>query len=262
MRYIYSILFYIILCISGLFLLYISPYSVNYSLYSIMGNLIFWSSLVLLLIKSFLKSSFNLILRNFSKTTLGIFLGYLSVHYFVYSIALERILTGIYGQLFSVNSAFASLSVTPFYPASLYSTIVNLLFNPTITIGFPPNYYIALSFYAIAMGFIIATLVTANILRVLHISKILTKTKIILLVPLLGVIGGGSCCISIPILLATAIPAANVLFFTSIGNSALFLVYILLPPLTAIGLKFNYDALSPKSPKEFRIKGFEYKKQA
>jgi hypothetical protein len=83
---------------------------------------------------------------------------------------------------------------------------------------------------------------------------------VILLAPLLGVIGGGSCCISIPILLATAIPAANVLFFTSIGNSALFLAYVILPPLTAVGLKLNYDAMFPKPPKELRIKELHIKK--
>ncbi|ARM75275.1 hypothetical protein [Acidianus manzaensis] len=257
MRYLY----YVILCLAGLFLLYISPNSVNYFLYSIVGNLIFWISLTILLLKTFLKGSFSLISKNVSKVTLGIFFGYLSVHYFVYSIALEKILTGIYGKLFFVNSAFASFSFTPFYPAGFYATLVNLLFNPTITIGFPPNYYIALSFYAIFMGFIIAILVTANILRVLRLSKIITKTKVILLAPLLGVIGGGSCCISIPILLATAIPTANVLFFTSIGNSTLFLAYILLPPLTAIGLKFNYDALTPKPPKELRINSLNIKKK-
>jgi len=244
----------------GLLLLYIAPNSPNYSMYSVVGNLIFWISLVIILYKSVLHNAFAYVRKNLSRVTIAIFGTYLSIHYFVYSIALEKILTGIYGQLFFVNSPFVTFTITPFYPSSLYATFVNLIFNPSIVAGIPPDYYIELSFYAIFMGFIIATLVTANIVRVIRIAGFLKKAKIILLAPLLGVIGGGSCCISIPILLATAIPAANVLFFTSLGNSALFLAYVILPPLTAIGLKLNYDALTPKPPKEIRIKELNIRK--
>lgn len=244
----------------GLLLLYIAPDSPNYSMYSVVGNLIFWLSLVMTLYKSILHNVFSYIRKNLSKVTITIFGTYLSIHYFVYSIALEKILTEIYGQLFFVNYPFITLTITSFYPSSLYTTFVNLIFNPSIVAGIPPNYYIELSFYAIFMGFIIATLVTANIIRVIRLAGSLKKAKIILLAPLLGVIGGGSCCISIPILLATAIPAANVLFFTQLGNSALFLAYVILPPLTAIGLKLNYDSLTPKPPKEIRIKELNIKK--
>lgn len=103
------------------------------------------------------------------------------------------------------------------------------------------------------MGLVIATLVTANILKVLQYSSMLKRTKVIILAPLFGVIGGGSCCISIPILLAEAIPAANIVFFSPIGDTALFLAYVLLPPLTAIALKLNFDSMKPKIPKNFRI---------
>ncbi len=244
----------------GLLLLYITPSSPNYFLYSLLGNLIFWISLVIILYKTVLFNAFSYIRKNFTRTTLAIFGVYLSIHYFVYSIALEKILTGIYGQLFLVNSPFFTVTATHFYPSSLYATFINLIFNPSIVAGIPPDYYIELSFYAIFMGFIIATLVTANIIRVIRMAGFLKRAKVILLAPLLGVIGGGSCCISIPILLATAIPAANVLFFTSIGNSALFLAYVILPPLTAVGLKLNYDAMFPKPPKELRIKELHIKK--
>jgi len=247
-----SLLRYLILMLAGFFIIYISPSSPDYFLYSTVGNLIFWSSLLILLIKTVLRKPLHYLKKG--RTALIIFFSYLSIHYFVYSIALERLLTGFYGILFTVQNPFITFSFTPLYPAGLYTAVMNLVFNPSIAGGFPPNYYFELSLYAMVMGLIIATLVTANIMRVLEISSRLTRAKVILLAPLLGVIGGGSCCISIPILLATVIPTANSLLFLPIGDTALFLAYILLPPITAIGLKLNYDALFPKVPKEFRIK--------
>ena len=244
--------YYFITLVLGFILVYVSPISPNYSLSVILGNILFWSSLLLILSKSALRKVFNYLGKNINKLGLSILLAYLSIHYFVYSIALEKLLTGIYGQLFYVNTPFFSFSVTPFYPASPYTAFVNLLFNPTIVAGFPPNYYIELSAYSIILGFIIGSVVTATILKVIELSKRI-KIRAILIAPILGVIAGGSCCISLPILLATVIPAANVLFFLPIGNTALFLAYILLPPITAIGLTLHFNSLLPKPPKEFRL---------
>jgi len=62
-------------------------------------------------------------------------------HYnIVCSVALERILTIIYGQLFSISESFVSFNVSPYYPSGLYAALVNLLFNPSVTIGFPPYF--------------------------------------------------------------------------------------------------------------------------
>ncbi|BDC17782.1 hypothetical protein [Acidianus sp. HS-5] len=237
--------------LAGFFIIYISPTSPDYFLYSVVGNIIFWSSLLLFLLKTILRRPLHYLKKG--KLALAIFFSYLSVHYVVYSIVLERLLTGLYGILFTVTSPFITFSFTPLYPETLYTAAMNLVFNPAIAGGFPPNYYFELSLYAMVMGLIIAILVTGNIMRVLEISSRMKRAKVILIAPLLGIIGGGSCCISIPILLTTVIPAANSLLFLPIGDTALFLAYILLPPITAIGLKLNYDALFPKPPKEFRI---------
>ena len=244
--------YYFITLVLGFILVYVSPISPNYSLSVILGNLLFWSSLLLILSKTVMKKVFSYVGKNLNKLGISIFAVYLSIHYFVYSIALEKLLTGIYGELFYVNTPFFSFSITPFYPASPYVAFVNLLFNPTIAAGFPPNYYVELSAYSLVLGFIIGSVVTATILKVIELSKRI-KIRAILIAPILGVIAGGSCCISLPILLATVIPAANVLFFLPVGNTALFLAYILLPPITAIGLTIHFNSLLPKPPKDFRL---------
>ncbi len=244
--------YYALLLVLGALLVFASPSSPNYALYVTVGNLVFWTSLAFMLFKTVMRRPFTYVWKKANKVTLAVFPSYLAVHYFAYSVALERLLTDVYGPLFSVTSPFLSFGAT-YFPQGAYSTVVNLLFNPYITAGFPPNYYLQLSFYALYMGFIIASLVTANIMRAVEIAGRLGRAKVIILAPLLGVIGGGSCCISIPILLATAIPSANVIFFSPVGDTALFLAYLLLPPLTAVGLKLNYDAMTPKPPRELRL---------
>ena len=248
------LLYYLPFIVIGFVIVYLAPFSPNYSLYVIFGNILFWLSTLMLLFRTGLKLVFNYLSRNINGKGYAIYGTYLTIHYVVYSIALERLLTAIYGQLFSISSSFVSFNVSPYYPGGLYAALVNLLFNPSIAIGFPPNYYLELTFYSIAMGFIIGGIVTATILRVLDMSRFV-KIRAILLAPLLGVIAGGSCCVSIPILIASAIPAANFLLLVPSGGLALFLAYILLPPVTATALAFHFKTLFPKTPKkELRIK--------
>ncbi len=253
-------LYLVLAMLMGISLIWISPLSPSYFGYSLIGNFMFWSSLTMFSL-TLMKSELSIIRSRLSMTVVGVFLGYLSLHYFVYSIALERLLSSIYGELFQVTSPFLSLTFSPFYPPSLLTLLYNVIFNPALVGGFPPNYYFELSFYAIAMGFIIATLVTANIVRVMQYASTLKRAKVIILAPLLGVIGGGSCCISVPILLAEAIPAANFVLFSPIGDTALFLAYVLLPPLTAVALKLNFDAMKPKAPKKLRMNYEELKEK-
>ncbi len=245
---------------AGILLLWISPISPSYFAYVTVGNVVFWSS-VLLLSFNFMKDEISLIKAKMSKLVISIFLIYLSIHYFVYSIALEKLLDGLFGILFSVSSPFISLTYSPFFPPSPLALLYNALFNPAVVGGFPPNFYFELSSYALAMGLVIATLVTANIVRVMQYASYLKRTKVVVLAPLLGVIGGGSCCISVPILLAEAIPSANFILFSPLGDTALFLAYVLLPSLTAVALKLNFDAMKPKTPKKLRINYQEISKK-
>lgn len=172
-----------------------------------------------------------------------IFLSYLPIHLFIYSLALERLLTSIYGKLFTINSPFLSFSFTPFIGNSLLSLAYNLIFNPSITIGFPPNYFLDLSFYSISMGIIIALFIASIMDRVVYLYKKTKLVKEVLIIPILGVIGGGSCCVSIPLILATSIPVANIILLSPVGDLALFIAYITLPPLTALILGLHFRTL-------------------
>ncbi|BCU68938.1 hypothetical protein [Stygiolobus caldivivus] len=244
--------YYVPFMVIGLILVYLAPFSDSYSVYVIFGNFLFWSSLLSLLFKSALKGVFNYLTRNITGKGYVIYGIYLTFHYVVYSIALERLLTAIYGQLFSISSSFVSFNVSPYYPGGPYATLINLLFNPSLALGFPPNFFLELTFYSISMGFLIGGIVTATILRVLDMSKFI-KVRAILVAPVMGVIAGGSCCVSIPLILATAIPAANVLLFVPSGETALFLAYIFLPPVTTLALALHFRTLFPKPPKQMRM---------
>ncbi|WP_054836972.1 hypothetical protein [Metallosphaera hakonensis] len=131
--------------------------------------------------------------------------------------------------------------------------LYNLLFNPSLVIGIPPNFYIELSAYATIMGVIIGILVTSIIVRIYKLFGSFRRMKTVFLAPLFGVIGGGSCCISVPLLLSTAIPAANVILISPVGDVALLIAYVMLPPITAAGLALHFNALVPKTPKNLRL---------
>ncbi|MCY0860911.1 MAG: hypothetical protein OWQ52_00585 [Metallosphaera prunae] len=217
------------------------------------GSIVTWIAILVILIK-LLRGPILTIRKNLRIGVLAIFISYLSVHFFVYSIAIEKLLTGIYGQLFSISTPFLTISITPFSGNVGLSVIYDLIFNPSVVMGFPPNFYIELSMYAIAMGIVIAILVTATIVKVVELFGKFRGMRTILLAPLLGVIGGGSCCISIPLLLSTAIPAANIVLLSPIGGTSLLIAYVSLPPLTALGLGYHFRVLTPRPPKNMRLK--------
>lgn len=193
----------------GLGLTYIGETRFN-EVISILGSILFWSS-ILVISFSALNKPILVLKSNRRLNSFVLFFSYLVVHLFVYSIALEKLLTDVYGQLFSISSPFFTLSYTQFYGNALLASVYNLIFNPSLVIGIPPNFYIELSLYAVIMGLIVATLVSSTILRVKNLFGLLKRMRVALLAPLLGVLGGGSCCISLPLLISGVVPEAGVI---------------------------------------------------
>jgi len=69
--------------LTGFFIIYSAPFSPNYSLYVIFGNVLFWLSLVTFVFKTGLKQVFNCLSSNMNKKGHVIYGIYLSFHYIV-----------------------------------------------------------------------------------------------------------------------------------------------------------------------------------
>lgn len=214
-----------------------------FAMFETASSFAFWFSIVFLVFLYPLRYVATLF-KNYIKTFRGalVFVSYWSVHLFLYGLLLEGILA--YGfKIHSLISQFyLSLTSVPVYPASATSVIAGFAFNPSVDLFIPPVYVLALSFYTISISFIIAVLVVTNVMKVGEIGKLCTKamrSRTLVVLPALGVIGGAACCLSLPVLISLAAPTS-----AYISNSPLlyYLAYFLFPTATAFGLKYNMDS--------------------
>ncbi|AOL17726.1 hypothetical protein BFU36_06850 [Sulfolobus sp. A20] len=202
---------------------------------------IFWIFLTYLLLRVFFRGEVNVINTYNGKSKWAILASYMSVHYVLYSIALETLLTYLFRPVIYPQSSFVGFFTTPFGESRSFANLgLSLVFNPTITIFISPNFAIDLSLYSIVFGLLISILVTSILISILSING---KQKYIILVPLLGLIAGASCCVSIPILLAESVELANIVFISTTSWQALFIAYISLPIITVIFLKHLSNSL-------------------
>ncbi|QGA55392.1 hypothetical protein GFS03_12820 [Sulfolobus sp. E5-1-F] len=204
---------------------------------------IFWIFLTYLLFNTIFRGELQVI-RSYKRkvTKWGIFFSYLATHYLVYSIAIIELLTYIYKPILSYpQTTFVSLFTTPFGSSpSLVNLGLSLIFNPTIAAFIPPNIAIELSLYSISMGLYIAILVTSSLLTLISLNK---KLGYLAFIPLIGIIAGASCCVSIPVLLAESIELGNVVFLTTSAWQVVFIAYVSLPIITVIFLKHLSSSL-------------------
>jgi len=214
-------------------------------LYSdLIGSIVFWVSIILLLFLTYtpLRSSFKRI-ANSSRmlTTWIIFIPYLLLHFFIYAIALERLLSWIYNLNFGISN-FSIIIATVGRVADFQSFLLSIFFSPSILILIPPTFTIDLSFFSIFTGIIISILVTSNLLEVIKIWRFSKRYKTLILVPTFGVISGASCCIGIPSVLLNFLPLSQIAIISTYGFILLFL-YISLPIITLIALSIIYSNL-------------------
>lgn len=226
----------------SLYSYYIGPTSI-FDGYEALASFLFWFSLISLAIIFPLRKTAILFL-NYAKTVRGalVFVTYLTVHIFLYGLILEGILLYLYKVPQIVYQSSATFSSILAYPESVASVFEDFAFNPSLNISIPPGYSLALSLYSIGIALVIAILVVANVMKVTEISKACTigqRSRALVILPALGVIGGAACCISLPFLISLAVPAAAVLS-NSIG--VYYIAYLGFPIATAVALKYNLDS--------------------
>jgi hypothetical protein len=180
-----------------------------------LGAVLFWYGVVFLLLTFPFREATRAFLAYVRRLYgAAVFVGYLAVHLILYGFLLEAILGSIYGS--------AALAVLPgflvttdvFAPPSLLSAIFDLVYNPSIVITVQPIFSAALSLYSISVAVVIAILVVASIGKTLEISELCSmrkKARSFVALPVLGIVFGASCCLSVAGLISLALPSASLL---------------------------------------------------
>jgi hypothetical protein len=176
----------------------------------------------------------------------------MSLHLLVYGFILETIVTTMIPAFggFYVQPAL-SVSATPLSPFSIESVLANYFLTPSVGVDVPPYLSASLSLYSISMAIVIGILVETNIMKALELKNSYSlgrRSTAIVAVPLIGVIGGASCCLSLPVFIALiALPASALVAPSAVLGY--YMAYFFFPPATAFALKLNLDATSKISKK-------------
>lgn len=120
-----------------------------------------------------------------------------------------------------------------------------LTLNPNLSILFPRALGVALGPFAIFSAIIIDVLVVSNVSLLLKVRSIIRKYSGSIALPTIGIVGGASCCISIPSLLAIASPSIAAFLYLPVGIMLQNALYYGLPAIVIVVLALNLWALRP-----------------
>lgn len=211
------------------------------------ASILFWAVLLGLCFSFPLRSSLRAFVT-YIKTSRGVavYVVYTSFHLLLYGIILETILASLYSSLGSAPiQAGLVISSQPLQPLSATTLVGNFFFNPNLAVLIPPAFEISLSLYSIVMAIIIGILVQVNVMKTIELRNecsLVRKSTAFIALPVIGVVGGASCCLSLPLFVTLLAAPAVSLASTSI-SAAYFLTYFLFPLGTAIVLKLNLDSI-------------------
>ena len=218
--------------------------------YEALSSSLFWLAILALILAFPLRRVLILFVNYFrSPRGAAAFASYVSVHLILYGLLLEGIIiyTSKIPSLVSQTSIISTSVLI--YPVSVASMLEDLAFNPSVNFSMPPGYLLSLSLYSFVIAFVIAILVVTNVMRVAEVSRYCPagrKSITLFGLPLIGVIGGASCCLSLPFIIYLLAPITAVVS-DSIG--AYYIAYVGFPFLTAIALKYNLDSINRMSSK-------------
>jgi hypothetical protein len=215
-----------------------------FNLNEVFGPAVFWCGLVYFLLSVPFREAAGTFARSV-RTSPGaaVFALYMTVHLLLYGFLFEGVLASIYG--IGSFAAPAGLLVTTnlFAPLSLGSLVFDLAYNPIVLMTAPPVFSAALSFYSVAVAFVIAVLVVANMGRTRELGALRTatkKAKTFVVLPTMGIVLGASCCLSVAGLVSLATPATSIL--TS-SPWIYYVTYFLFPCIAVVVLYLNLRAM-------------------
>lgn len=240
---------YIPLLILLLFSLILALYPIHL-FENLLAPTIFWCSMLLLLLLYPIRSVMLYVKNNFHRKEVKIStLAYFPLHLIIFSLAMERILAFLFSpQAFYYESI--SLAYTPYYPIGI-AFLFNFLFNPAVEVLLPPYYYLSITPFSVFIASIITLLVSANIGKIFEFIR--AKRIVIAGIISLGLVGGTTCCLSLPTLIAFYTPL-SILAYNVVAGEIITMVYFVLPIIVIVSLydlfkrvvKVKYDYLDFK----------------
>jgi hypothetical protein len=201
------------LCV-GVFVSYLGYWSSAAFLdQEVIGPVLFWSAALLLLLAFPFREPARACYFGI-RTKLGgvVFPVYLVIHLLVYGFLLELLLAAVYGIAFTLTPS-VTVATEVFVPPTAANLFFDLSFNPSVSFSLPPVLSGALSTYAIAVAVLVDILIVANVAKVRELGDLTTRSlraRSYFLIPLLGLVLGASCCISLPALVSFALPSLTV----------------------------------------------------
>lgn len=163
-----------------------------------------------------------------------LFPAYLAVHIVVYGYVLEKIVVLSSSRSLPTLSPQAYLMAIYYYsPHTLVEALISMTQNPGIFIILPPFYAVVLGPFALFSAFLIGVLVVVHTDRLLRAAGRLKRAGGSVIYPAIGIVGGASCCISLPDLAAYGSPFGATALSTGVWTGLLYSLYYFLP-LTVI----------------------------
>lgn len=193
---------------------------------------VFWLLLFLLVFAVLLKDetlSFYRIVRKKLWARI-LYPSYLAVHLVIYGVVLERI-TLLSSGAPPINFGAQAFTVLDYYysPHTILQSLIQMTQNPGIVMIFPPFYGISLGPFAIFSAMLIGMLVVVHTDRLSRLSGRLRRAGGSIVYPAIGIVGGATCCISLPDIAVSATPFAVAVFSTPLWSGLLYVLYYLLP---------------------------------
>lgn len=198
--------------------------------------ILFWALLLFMVLWTLLRRVTLAFIRTIREKRWAkiLFPVYLAVHLLVYGLVLERIIILSEGAPPFSLGAQAYIEFNYFFtPHTLLNALLQITQNPGIVVIIPPYYGITLGPFALFSALLIGVLVIVHTDRLIRISSRIRRAGGSIIYPVVGVVGGASCCISLPDIAASASPFAAVIFTTPAWTNLLYVLYYLLP-LTVI----------------------------
>jgi hypothetical protein len=233
-----------VLLVGGLVLSFVAydypPYPFNP--YEAVASLAFWTGAFLALGRSYLRGTLT-IASKAVRTARGasVAVVYIFVHLLLYGFVLEGIFAYVYQTPTTAASPYLYVSSNLFYPLTAVNAFAGLTFSPSVTVVVPPIFGASLSSFSIFIAVIIDLLIVANIGKIGEIGRVVPrvmKTKAYFAMPLIGIVAGASCCMSLPSLLTVAAP--GIISLPSFVW-AFYIAYFGFPLLALVLLKMNLD---------------------
>lgn len=209
------------------------------------STVVFWSVILWYLINRPLNRAVKLVRLTFARKSLLalVFPIYLASHLLAYGFFVESLFALRWGFISSGSYLFLGYNYS--FSPQVWRVAYSFFLNPSLSIVLPLGYGANLTVYSFFIGVLDATLVAANLIQFVPSLGLVKRGGALVGLPLVSVVSGAGCCISIPTLLGIVSPSVQVLLVTRWGVLVENALYILLPATVAFVLWLTFEQMNP-----------------